>query len=118
MALAVGFAMIASYILSSTLVPVLSIWLIPKGQFHSDEKSNSTYGSLICLMTGMRWISLPLGLTLAMGLLWVAGSQTGTDLFPPVDNGQVQFRLRAPAGTRIEETEAIIQESLRWIKKR
>ena len=117
MALAVGFAMIASYILSSTLVPVLSIWLIPKGQFHSDEKSNSTYGSLINLITGMRWISLPLGLALAIGLLWVAGSQTGTDLFPPVDNGQVQFRLRAPAGTRIEETEAIVQESLRWIKK-
>jgi multidrug efflux pump subunit AcrB len=117
MALAVGFAMIASYILSSTLVPVLSIWLIPKGRFHSDEKSNSTYGSLICLLTGMRWISLPLGLTLAIGLLWAAGSQTGTDLFPPVDNGQIQFRLRAPAGTRIEETEAIVQESLRWIKK-
>ena len=117
MALAVGFAMIASYILSSTLVPVLSIWLIPKGQFHSDEKHNSTYGSLIRLITGMRWISLPLGLALAIGLLWVAGSQTGTDLFPPVDNGQVQFRLRAPAGTRIEETEAIVQESLRWIKK-
>ena len=34
-----------------------------------------------------------------------------------MDNGQVQFRLRAPAGTRIEETEAIVQESLRWIKK-
>ncbi|MBY0326759.1 MAG: efflux RND transporter permease subunit [Gemmataceae bacterium] len=117
MALAVGFAMIASYILSSTLVPVLSIWLIPKGHFHSDEKHNSAYGSLIRLITGMRWISLPLGLALAIGLLWVAGSQTGTDLFPPVDNGQVQFRLRAPAGTRIEETEAIVQESLRWIKK-
>ncbi|NBY00771.1 MAG: efflux RND transporter permease subunit [Planctomycetes bacterium] len=117
MALAVGFAMIASYILSSTLVPVLSIWLIPKGQFHDDEKPNRSYGSLIRLLTSMRWISLPLGLALAIGLLWVAGSQTGTDLFPPVDNGQVQFRLRAPAGTRIEETEAIIQESLHWIKK-
>ncbi|MFM7095960.1 MAG: efflux RND transporter permease subunit [Gemmataceae bacterium] len=117
MALAVGFAMIASYVLSSTLVPVLSIWLIPRAHFHSKDTTHSWYGSLIRVLTGMRWISLPVGLALAVSLLCVAGSQTGTDLFPPVDNGQVQFRLRAPAGTRIEETEAIVQESLRWIKK-
>ncbi len=117
MALAVGFAMIASYILSSTLVPVLSIWLLNNHASTTPEKMNSSYNSLICFLVGKRWISLPLGLALALGLLWITGNQIGTDLFPPVDNGQVQFRLRAPAGTRIEETEAIVQEALLWIKK-
>ena len=37
LALAVGFAMIASYFLSSTLVPILSVWLLRPGKVHGDE---------------------------------------------------------------------------------
>ena len=37
----------------------------------------------------------------------------GTEIFPQVDAGQFQFRLKAPTGTRIEQTEEITQEALR-----
>ncbi|HEY2911403.1 MAG TPA: efflux RND transporter permease subunit, partial [Gemmataceae bacterium] len=43
------------------------------------------------------------------------GTQIGAEIFPQVDAGQFQFRLKAPTGTRIEQTEAITQESLRFI---
>ena len=41
----------------------------------------------------------------------------GTEIFPQVDAGQFQFRLRAPTGTRIEQTEEITREALDFIAK-
>ena len=45
----------------------------------------------------------------------LAAGNLGTEIFPQVDAGQFQFRLKAPTGTRIEQTEAITQEALRFI---
>jgi multidrug efflux pump subunit AcrB len=45
------------------------------------------------------------------------GRLLGTEIFPQVDAGQFQFRLRAPTGTRIEQTEAITREALEFIKQ-
>ena len=41
----------------------------------------------------------------------------GTDIFPQVDSGQFQLRLKAPTGTRIEETEQVAKEAVEFIKK-
>src|SRR5262249_58458354 len=41
----------------------------------------------------------------------------GTEMLPQVDAGQFQFRLRAPTGTRIEQTEEITRAALEFIKK-
>jgi multidrug efflux pump subunit AcrB len=49
--------------------------------------------------------------------VYALGRQLGTDIFPRVDAGQFQVRLRAPTGTRIEQTEALTQEALEFIKK-
>src|SRR5438128_871542 len=46
----------------------------------------------------------------------VVGRQLGTDIFPPVDSGQFQLRLRAPTGTRVERTETIALKALDAIR--
>jgi multidrug efflux pump subunit AcrB len=56
-------------------------------------------------------------LAAAVAVLWLVGGRLGTEIFPQVDAGQFQFRLKAPVGTRIEQTEAIAQEALDFIKQ-
>jgi multidrug efflux pump subunit AcrB len=45
----------------------------------------------------------------------VLGSRVGTEIFPSVDTGQLQMRIKAPAGTRVERTEVIAQRILQFI---
>src|SRR5260370_15178212 len=44
------------------------------------------------------------------------GPQLGTEIFPKVDAGQLQLRLRAPTGTRVEGTEGVALQALDLIK--
>jgi multidrug efflux pump subunit AcrB len=56
---------------------------------------------------------------LAAGLIiWLVGGRLGKEIFPTVDSGQFQLRLRAPDGTRIERTEEIAKEALEVIKEK
>src|SRR5206468_2558508 len=65
----------------------------------------------------LRWLIVG-GYLFAAGLVIVfVGRQIGTEIFPRVDAGQLQLRLRAPSGTRVEGTEAIALEVLELIKK-
>ena len=112
LSLAVGFSMIASYALSSTLVPVLSSWLLAghtkfAGAPTLFTKIQDNYKSFLERSLESNWL-------VACGYIVVAGSiialiypQLGRELFPPVDTGQFQIRLRAPTGTRVERTEVM-----------
>jgi multidrug efflux pump subunit AcrB len=113
LALAVGFSMLASYLLSSTLVPVLSTWLLAGHAEHHEGR----------LMEGIRarysgvsdWISRRRALVVVAylagcALLLLSARGMGTQLFPAAAGGQFQMRIRAPDGTRIERTEAIARE--------
>ncbi len=122
LSLAVGFAMITSYLLSSTFVPVLCVWLLRSGHAHATQVSDlqprgGFLVNLLGLTTTMRWIVVPCYLIGASAAVYFLGITLGTEIFPQVDAGQFQFRLRAPDGTRIEQTEAITQEALRFIAK-
>lgn len=118
LALAVGFSMIASYVLSSTFVPVLCVWLL-KNKHHNSTTPTKPgwYGRSIGLLAGTRWLLVPGYLTLTVAVVVLVGPRLGTEIFPQVDAGSFQLRVRAPTGTRIEETEAITQEALRYIKE-
>ena len=115
--LAVGFSMLASYLLSNTLVPVLCAWLLRSAP-HADrdpsffERVRGGFSRRLKAFT--RWPALVLlgylGVT-ALAILPLA-PRLGTDIFPRVDLGQFQLRLRAPAGTRIERTETITLDAL------
>lgn len=133
MAMAVVFAMLTSYFLSRTLIPTLTRYLLAsevemygghaEGTVASHKPANmgpiwrvhhafnryfdqlrDFYG--ICLATALQH-RLPV--TLAFMILVICTSTLlpllGRDFFPSVDSGQIRMHVRAPAGTRIEETE-------------
>jgi multidrug efflux pump subunit AcrB len=122
LSLAVAFSMIASYLLSSSLVPVFSTWLMREA--HRGEENEGLLGHLrwfyeryLRLVLRLRW-PLVLGyLAVAFALLYVLLPRMGTELFPDANAPLLRVRLRAPAGTRIEETERIVLRALNIIQK-
>src|SRR3989449_6964941 len=110
LSLSVGFSMVASYLLSSTLVPILSVWVLRGHEQASDSslfaRVQKSYSNWIQQSVRLRWgiVAAYLGATLLT--IVIVGRQLGTEIFPRVDAGQLQLRLRAPAGTRVDGTEA------------
>jgi multidrug efflux pump subunit AcrB len=116
LSLAVAFAMVSSYLLSSTLVPVLSAWLLQRGHATGRagfiERVQSAYAVYLVRAFRFRWWVLGaygLGVVAMIALIL---PRLGTEIFPTVDSGQYQLRLRAPTGTRIERTEIITLKAL------
>ncbi len=117
LSLAVAFSMIASYLLSSSLVPVFSTWLMREA--HRGEEHEGIFGHLRSFyesyLTGVlrfRWPLVALYLISAGAVLYILAPRLGTELFPDVNPTLYRIRLRAPAGTRIEETERIVLHAL------
>ena len=124
LALAVGFAMIGSYLLSNTLVPILSFWLGSSqpqaaAAAHAEGafvRFTTRYARLVGAVVSRRAAVLIAYLVLAALLIVLIGRHLGTEIFPQVDAGQLQLRLRAPAGTQVEGTEKIALQVLDTIK--
>jgi multidrug efflux pump subunit AcrB len=132
MAEAVVFAMLASYLLSRTLVPTLArYWLREPGE--QDEaggalgrlhrsfegaflRARERYRTLLqaALASGARFAGLFLAAMAATALIafpfgrYLPG--LGQDFFPQVDSGQIKLHLRARTGLRIEETAALCDQ--------
>jgi multidrug efflux pump subunit AcrB len=126
--LAVVFAMLASYGLSRTLTPI-TIGLLLKGERrHGDggaptgffsrmsaafergfERLRGGYMDLLAVLLRRRVI-VPVVAVLILCLGVTMLVFVGRDFFPLIDGGQIQLHVRAPAGTRIESTEAIFQQ--------
>src|SRR5271156_5467591 len=127
---AVVFAMLASYLLSRTLVPTLAkFWLrahapeageTPRGMLSRWQSAfergfaaaRDRYKTLLqrALLTGPRFAIIFLGCMAASALLvFPLGPLPGLgqDFFPSVDGGQIKLHMRARTGTRIEETAAL-----------
>jgi len=117
---AVVFAMLASYILSRTLVPTLAMYLLKAKQGDAASSRNplvgfqrafergferlrNAYHALLTVLVHRRALFIPTFLmTCAAAFLLVPW--LGQDFFPNTDNGQFILHLRAKSGTRIEET--------------
>jgi multidrug efflux pump subunit AcrB len=121
MAEAVVFAMLASYVLSRTLVPTMAKYLLKAHQPHEHGARVSVFGRIQrSIDGGFGRLRAAYGATLERCLsrrgLFTAGflvvcllsflllPYVGQDFFPNVDSGQFKLHLRAPTGTRIEET--------------
>ncbi len=111
LALAVTLAMASSYVLSSTLVPVLAAWwlrgqqeaAVPSAFALLQERYNGVLRGLI-----KRRGAVVLVYFLACAGIGVLGLPAlGVELFPITGSDQLQMRLRAPTGTRIERTEPL-----------
>ncbi|MDR5752752.1 MULTISPECIES: efflux RND transporter permease subunit [unclassified Caballeronia] len=124
---AVVFAMLASYVLSRTLVPTLAMLLMghahkPKANARPglftrlykrfDRGFERMRGAYIVILSSLLvrrrvFASLFLGFcVLSAGLVFLLGE----DFFPSVDAGDIRMHLRAPTGTRIEETARLADE--------
>jgi multidrug efflux pump subunit AcrB len=117
LSLSVGFAMVSSYLLSSTFVPVLSTWLL-RPRRHSGNGTahraplRDAYARLVGGVVRGRWVVAPAYLAASGLILYAAWLRLGLEIFPRVDAGRFQLRLKAPAGTRIERTEQLAKEAL------
>ena len=117
---AVVFAMLASYLLSRTLVPTLAKYLLRPEQQDPDgsrnplvqfqqafergfERLRNGYHGMLTALIRRRVLFVPIFLlTCAAAFLLVPW--LGQDFFPSTDSGQFILHLRAKSGTRIEET--------------
>jgi multidrug efflux pump subunit AcrB len=143
LSLAVGFAMISSYLLSSTVVPVLSVWLLKhhgngNHEGHQEHKEfflfrilgvlrvlrgfsfarvQAAFGAVVGWLVGWRWLVVPAYVVLCAALLWGLGTRLGTELFPQVDSGEFVVRFRAPPGSDFEITRQIWAKSLQVIQE-
>jgi len=123
LALAVGFAMVASYVLSTTLVPVLLIWVL-RTQHHPHaadpsrfDRFRDRYHDFSARVVRRRWIVVLAYLAVASLIIVFVGGTLGRAIFPTVDAGQFTLRMRAAAGTRIEETEKLANKTLDIIRR-
>ena len=128
MAEAVVFAMLASYLLSRTLVPTMAKYLLKE---HDDaeaarkrtsrnpfvrfqqgfeqgfEKFRHAYLRLLTLCVDHSAVFLIFFLVFSLGSVVLLEPWLGQDFFPAVDSGQFKIHVRARTGTRIEETAAL-----------
>src|SRR5205807_9002432 len=100
--------------LSSTLVPVLLIWVLrtSHGPDAAGPSRFDRFRDFSSRIVRQRWIVVPIYLTVAVLIIVFVGSTLGRAIFPTVDAGQFTLRMRAPAGTRIEETEKLADKTL------
>jgi multidrug efflux pump subunit AcrB len=118
LALAVGFAMVASYLLSSTLVPVLCMWLLPANRAPTRASAAAGgFAALVQRLVAARWAVLVAYLAGCAAVIWLLGPRLGTEIFPRVDSGQLALRFRTPSGTQLERTEAAAQQLLAIVKR-
>ncbi len=122
LSLAVAFSMVASYLLSSSLVPVFSTWLMREARQGEEHEGifghlRSFYERYLGLVLRFRWPLVLVYLVAAFALLAVLLPRMGTELFPDANAPLLRVRLRAPAGTRIEETERLVLRALNVIQQ-
>jgi multidrug efflux pump subunit AcrB len=134
---AVVFAMLASYLLSRTLVPTMAKYFLkahaegnsneaslsknPLVRFqawfeHGFESIRSAYRRLLETFIDHRRIFVA-GFLLACFLSFALLPWLGQDFFPSVDSGEFTLHLRAPTGMRIEETAALCDRVENEIRK-
>jgi len=133
---AVVFAMLASYILSRTLVPTMCMYLLKPGTHHAHkpaawnfparmqwafergfESLRTGYQNTLAGCVRHRNLFLPSFLAVCC-LAFLLFPWLGQDFFPSTDGGQFNLHFRAKTGTRIEETARLadlIEASIRKV---
>jgi multidrug efflux pump subunit AcrB len=135
---AVVFAMLASYVLSRTLVPTLVMWFYRNSPYHGHDEDGlspnaapprgwsapfvhiqrafergfsrfrGAYRGLLGAVMARKGVFALGFLAFCLGSLALV-FQLGQDFFPKVDGGQFRLHLRARSGTRIEETARLVE---------
>lgn len=144
LSLSVGFAMIASFLLSQTFVPVLANWLLKSHTAHEAptlaldaqerqailhegahpvanatgfEKFKQRYSAVLDNVLNRRKLVVGGYLAGSLAIIVVCFMVIGTDILPHGNSHQFQMRLRIPDGTRVERTETATLKVLDIIKE-
>jgi multidrug efflux pump subunit AcrB len=139
LAMAVVFAMLASYFLSRTLVPTMFLYLIAaEERMLKPAATDKTRRSILrrfsdgfeagfhrltdAYQSALDWVLEYRGVTLSAFLAFAMASLflfpfVGRDFFPSVDAGQLRLHVRCPPGTRIEQTEVYFQRVEDYIRQ-
>ncbi len=134
LALAVVFAMLASYVLSRTLVPTLAKYWLHKhedkkgsdkkpgflarfqaGFEHRFEQVRDRYHTLLEVLLGRAGMFV----AIFMGVVLISFALVpfiGNDFFPSVDAGQMKLHMRAHTGMRVEETARLCDQVETYIR--
>jgi multidrug efflux pump subunit AcrB len=100
-------------------VPVLSTWMLRVG--HSEEgrffeRLRSRYRDQLESVLRVRWVLVGGYLLTTFALIYILFPRIGAEIFPRIETKQIQLRLRAPTGTRLERTELIELKAMDVIK--
>ncbi len=125
---AVVFAMLASYLLSRTVVPTMAKYLLKEHDDAEAEKKKTSRNPFVAFQRGFEHyfekirggyvriltftVDHPIAFIAAFLLICVASvgllaPWLGQDFFPSVDSGAFRIHVRARTGTRIEETASL-----------
>ncbi|HEX4602716.1 MAG TPA: efflux RND transporter permease subunit, partial [Candidatus Angelobacter sp.] len=120
LALAVGFAMAASYFFSSTLVPVLMVWRprVNKEPFAASRWGlwQGSYASVLRKLDRRHGFLILAYLCGTLAVIAGLGGLLGAEIFPRAESHELQLRLRAAPGTNIDGTEAALLKALDIVK--
>ncbi|MDB4923528.1 efflux RND transporter permease subunit [Mucilaginibacter sp.] len=116
LSMAVGFSMIAAFLLSQTLVPILSNWIlkVPDHNVELPEKEHKPTRfdrfkercvQMVQWMMKRSRVSVGFYAVISIFLIGLCVSIIGKDILPKLNSGQFQVRIRAPEGSRLEQTE-------------
>jgi multidrug efflux pump subunit AcrB len=133
---AVVFAMVASFLLSRTLVPTMAAYLLqPHAQPHGGkqrsrnplvrfqqgfetrfERTREGYRNLLAMAMAFRFRFVIGFLLIAFGSFGLYPF-LGSNFFPSVDSGQIELHVRPPVGMRIEDASAMFGEIEKTIRQ-
>jgi multidrug efflux pump subunit AcrB len=124
LSLAVGFSMGASYLLSSSLVPVLSNWMLKSEAVRAHHSADETFDRfrrrflslLDRIMARQALLLILYGVVAAVALVLVL-PRLPREIFPSAAANQFRLRLDAPDGTRVPVTEQLARQVLDVINR-
>jgi multidrug efflux pump subunit AcrB len=105
--------MLASFLLSSSLVPVLGVWMLGRARAHRLHRTDwvdglrSRLAGLLNRVAPGRLALVAGYFVVAVGLVTLIAPVLGREIFPPSSTSTFQLRFRAPAGTKFEVTEQL-----------
>jgi multidrug efflux pump subunit AcrB len=124
LSLAVGFSMGASYLLSSSLVPVLANWILKQEKNEAEHPREERFDRFRKRFQGvleriMKFPKLLLGAYALVALLIIVllGPRLAQEIFPSSASTQFRLRIDAPDGTRVAVTEALVKKVLATITR-
>ncbi len=122
LSLSVGFCMVWSFFMSSSLVPVMSVYLIRQQKEKNENegpfaKLRNAHARVVKTLMAAPMLVIPLYLVFFTALSLMLFPIIGREMFPNSDTDEFRVRIRCATGTRVEVTEKRVLQVLDLIKR-